>query len=315
MNRLIQTIFFTLIIGTLFACTPGSEIDVGGVVGEGVTSLSGDLPQAGALAVGTLQLENGSNGVTEEQAAVLLPLWQAYNGLAADQATAEAELDALINQISSEMTAPQLAEIEGLELTQAKLQEMIANGEIQLGPGRFGNAGQQGGDQNGNQGNGQAGGGRQGGGPGGGGPPGGGQGGGPGVGGLSEDDIATRRAERAEAAGGEDAFLVQSVGRAVVNLLNVKVNGEEGLAEGRGNRFGFINQTVATELGLELEDVQTELQNGKTLLDLIEENGGDLDSILTAINEAVAGTQMAEQDNLDELIDGILAGEQPGRGQ
>jgi hypothetical protein len=59
------------------------------------------------LAMGTLALDGTENGVGAAQAAELLPLWKAYRALINSDATAPAELVAVLEQIADTLTAAQ----------------------------------------------------------------------------------------------------------------------------------------------------------------------------------------------------------------
>jgi hypothetical protein len=73
------------------------------------------LDAANQLALGTMLLEQTENAVTPEQAAALLPLWQA---LQAGGVTAQAEVNAVLKQIEGTMTSEQLQAIAAMQLTQ-----------------------------------------------------------------------------------------------------------------------------------------------------------------------------------------------------
>lgn len=85
------------------------------------TSYTGALPVVSQLAAGTLSLEGGNLAISAEQAAALLPLWQAYRALSLSDTTAPAELEALTNQIIATMTSAQIDAINGMQLKQADL--------------------------------------------------------------------------------------------------------------------------------------------------------------------------------------------------
>ena len=271
------------------------------------------MPVVSQLAAGTIVLENGENAVTEDQAAQLLPLWQAYTSLVESGGTAQAELDGLLAQVERGMTEAQINEIAALGLTEDKFQEMVDAGEIQLGrggPGRGQNrdGGEDGAPAEGGGGRGGQGGG-QGGGLGGGGR---GQGGG-GLGNLSPDEIATRQAERIEAAGGAEAFRAAQVSGAVVRLLNVKVNGEP-VRQGNNDAFRIANETVATALEMTTEELSAALgEDGKTVQGVIEEMGGDLAAITASLNQALAESGVGQNGNICLLYtspsprDGLLS--------
>jgi len=78
------------------------------------------------LALGMLKLDGTSQAITPEQAAILLPLWQATLNLMGDTTTAEAELTAIQNQIVVALTPEQLTAIAALQLTNADLNAFYA---------------------------------------------------------------------------------------------------------------------------------------------------------------------------------------------
>jgi len=118
-----KTFIIIAILSMLFAlvgCGTGSSTDTAN--GEDGTG-SGDqwagveLNEATILAIGTIGLDGTENAVTADQASTLITLWEAYTALAYDDATAQAELDAVINGISAAMTADQLAAIDAMHIT------------------------------------------------------------------------------------------------------------------------------------------------------------------------------------------------------
>ena len=74
------------------------------------------------LAYGTLKLEGSAEAITAEQAANLLPLWQALKTLSASSTSATEEVTAVQSQISAAMAPAQVSAIAGLKLTNAMLQ-------------------------------------------------------------------------------------------------------------------------------------------------------------------------------------------------
>ena len=99
------------------------------------TSYEGALAARNQLALGTLELAGTPNAVTPEQAAALLPLWQALLSTQKSGAAAQAEVSALLSQIEGAMTAEQLAAIRAMQLTQTDLQDWAAANGITLGSG------------------------------------------------------------------------------------------------------------------------------------------------------------------------------------
>ena len=65
------------------------------------------------LVLGTIRLEETESAVTPEQAAALLPLWQALRG----GVTAQAEVNAVLKQVEGTMSEEQLAAIAAMQLT------------------------------------------------------------------------------------------------------------------------------------------------------------------------------------------------------
>jgi hypothetical protein len=82
------------------------------------TSYEGALDVTNQLALGTMEMEETANAVTPEQAATLLPLWQALQG---GEITAQAEVNAVLAQIERAMTEEQLEAIAAMELTQESM--------------------------------------------------------------------------------------------------------------------------------------------------------------------------------------------------
>jgi hypothetical protein len=84
-------------------------------------STSSRLSLEGDLLVGTFKLENTSLAVTSKQASTLLPLWEALLSLASSNTTASQEVDAVVSQIESSMSAEQVSSIAAMKLTRQDL--------------------------------------------------------------------------------------------------------------------------------------------------------------------------------------------------
>jgi predicted pyridoxine 5'-phosphate oxidase superfamily flavin-nucleotide-binding protein len=111
-------------------------VDTGGSETYVSKALDASYPDAlnasSQLALGTLQLEGTENAVRPEQAAALLPLWQALRG----GVTVQAEVNAVLKQIEGTMSQEQLAAIAAMRLTQEGLRTWME--EQGLGrPGGF----------------------------------------------------------------------------------------------------------------------------------------------------------------------------------
>lgn len=117
-------------------------------------SAEGELPLQMQLVIGTFSLEQSELAVSAEQAQELLPLWKALQSLNNSDTAAQAEIDALTEQIQQAMTPAQIEAIAGLELNaenlaavmeeldilpqfQAQLGGDEADGEFSIPPGGF----------------------------------------------------------------------------------------------------------------------------------------------------------------------------------
>ncbi|MGH2593126.1 MAG: hypothetical protein ACRDGG_06405 [Anaerolineae bacterium] len=108
------------------------------------TSYEGALPVMNQLALGSMLLDDTGQALSAEQAAKLLPLWQALRGVLSSQNPAQAEIDALLKQIESGMTADQIAAIRDMQLTQSSIVEWAQSNGVSL-DGAFGPGSGQGG--------------------------------------------------------------------------------------------------------------------------------------------------------------------------
>ena len=180
----------------------------------------GEAPVLTQLMLGTLQLENTNLAVDSAQAAELAPLWKALRSLTTSDTAAQAEIEALLEQIQDVMSADQIEAISTFEITPDDMQSIFQDLGIEFGPPE-GFEGFDGEGFNPDQFRQQFGGG----GPGGWQGPGGQFGGGPGAiqggeGDFDPEAFATQRAERGiEGFGGRTgAFLFEPL----IELLEVR---------------------------------------------------------------------------------------------
>ncbi len=115
-------------------------------VAEKASALSEDyadaLPVRNQLTLGILRLEDDSAlAVTPEQAAKLLPLWQALNSLTQSGTGAQAEIDALLLQIEGELTDTQLKAIAAMHLSREDTQKIAQEWGISSNGGGDGSGG------------------------------------------------------------------------------------------------------------------------------------------------------------------------------
>jgi len=94
------------------------------------------------LAIGTLNLEGTDHAVTSEQAAELLPLWEAYQWLHRSDTTSVVELDAVAEQIQGVMTLDQVEAINKLDLGAPAVVAMMKKLGIVLEPPDYQDAGE-----------------------------------------------------------------------------------------------------------------------------------------------------------------------------
>ena len=137
MTRTITIGILLMLLVTLTAC------------GGGAATLTEPtaLPQSIQLSMGTLKLEETPQAVTAEQAQELLPLWQMLRTLQQSDTAAQAEIEAVLNQIQGTMTPEQRAAIKQMDLTLASMRTMAQ--ELGLGMGRGEGEGSSGGQEGG----------------------------------------------------------------------------------------------------------------------------------------------------------------------
>ena len=314
-RKIAITIMTTLAILVLVACggesEPITDTDASAqpenqVVEQVETSVSDEtqlsddyadsLTIEGQLALGTIELDDTILAVSEEQAAELLILWQAYQSLSNSDIAAAAEVAAVLKQIQDTLTADQIAAISEMKLTAERMTALIEEGVLALGRGGFGSRGGDDGEGGGFPGEGVPGGipgQRQGGGRGGGLP-------GSEIGNISEDDIATRQAQFADGDfGGSKERLLTG---AVIGLLQNKT-GEFPELEGI---FATIYSIIGEEISLSVEELQSQTADGLTLAEIIENNGGDIEVIQSKLIDELSTSEQFQGRDMDAFISNLL---------
>ena len=112
-----------LLLVNLSAC--GTKSNAASVASTETANSTATLTQQ--LLYGTIGLEDSDYAVDVEQAATLLPLWKAYNVLRTDSTVATEELQGLLNQIKSTMTAEQMAYIEENNFDATSISDLAAS--------------------------------------------------------------------------------------------------------------------------------------------------------------------------------------------
>jgi hypothetical protein len=172
-----------------------------------------DIPSQTLLIVGTFELEETELAVQADQAAELLPLWQVLKGLLESETAAEAEVDALVDQIAETMTGEQMQAIESMDLTMENFTAL--NEELGLDSAFRRSGGMEDGEESSGfqRPEGMPEGLRPGGGPGGGGGP---------AEGLSPEELDSFRSTR-EAAGGGTGFGMRGGGMMNIPIIEALI--------------------------------------------------------------------------------------------
>jgi hypothetical protein len=123
-------IFLSLIAALLLAACGGSAASPQSALSA---TYSGALPVAGQLAAGTLKLEGSQAAVDAQQASELLPMWQGLSSLLNSATSSDQEIQGVVAQIESTMTAEQVAAISAMQITQSDLAGLIQNTGVASG--------------------------------------------------------------------------------------------------------------------------------------------------------------------------------------
>lgn len=133
----------TIIIAILLASCGGTAAPASttSVNSDAYVSPSLDLSYENALnarlqlTLGSLKLAETSTPITADQAATMLPLWQALQNMTRTGNSAQAEVNAVLTQIEAAFTPEQLTAIRAMELTSADLQTWASANGVTLGSG------------------------------------------------------------------------------------------------------------------------------------------------------------------------------------
>ncbi len=305
LKKLIVLGVLLVLILTTAACGNGGGDDAEASnttsTGSARVTLSEDyadaLPVPSQLAIGTLMLEETEDAVTVEQAGELLPSWKMLQALQSSGTAAQAELDAVLNQIQGAMTNEQLTAIKEMQLTPDSMTELAQ--ERGFGRGFAGGAD----DARG------AGGFR---------PPAGGfeGGGGPAVvfgpGALGGGENLSSEERQAALAERMNTFLGSTMSNMVISLLQARAKGETWEVAAPNQDFVLqrsLLAAIAEATGLDQQEIMTQTREGQTLLEIAEANGVDggeiVAQVVTAetdrVNQAVADGSLEQTDADDWL--------------
>jgi hypothetical protein len=128
MIKWIYKTFVTIFMGVgllLAGCAVLQNTATSGSSATATSAANGRIspPLSMSLALGTLNLEGTDLAVTPQQAATLLPLWQAADRLATSGSANSADLEAAFKRIQAAMTTDQLQAIQSMDLSS---QNMLA---------------------------------------------------------------------------------------------------------------------------------------------------------------------------------------------
>lgn len=260
------------------------------------------LPVASQLAIGTLMLEDTENAVTAEQAGDLLPSWKMLQALQNSDTAAQVEVDAVLNQIQGAMTDEQLLAIKEMKLTPESMTELAQERGLSIGGASA--TGEEGGRGFRPEGAFVFGGG-PGGGPGGGMGPGGAFGGGN----VNPDEMQADVADRM------NRFLGVAVSNTVISMLEARAEGKTWEVAAPDPNFGLqrtLFSAIVDAAGIDQQSMMEQLRDGKSLLEIIEASGTDVDMIVgqvvnaetERVGQAVTDGSMTQAD-ADEWLAGL----------
>jgi hypothetical protein len=124
MNAHRPIIFISLIGSLILSACGGGASQASSALS---VSYTGALPVGGQLAAGTLKLEGTDAAVDAQQANQLLPLWQGLSSLLSSATSSDQEIQGVVAQIESTMSAEQVADISAMQITTSDLTELIQN--------------------------------------------------------------------------------------------------------------------------------------------------------------------------------------------
>ena len=123
MKKTIFTLTILALLGVLVACNKATTATQ---TQNGPGGNAMPLSSATQLLAGTLKLEGTDLAVTANQAKQLLPLWQTLQELSNSNTSADQEINAVVDQIKSSMTAQQMAKITAMKLTQQDIMSLMS---------------------------------------------------------------------------------------------------------------------------------------------------------------------------------------------
>ncbi len=122
---ILPLIAFCLLAATLAGCGTIKSVSPGTSTDRLTASYTDALPVETQLVLGTLKLEGTPQAVDSASAAKLVPLYTLLEQMTTSGTSAQAEIDAVLEQIQATMTPDQIHAIAAMKLTQADLQSYL----------------------------------------------------------------------------------------------------------------------------------------------------------------------------------------------
>lgn len=135
MNKKLTILLLALLALWMTACGSTASATSTGPAPMGDPSAM-ELPATMQILLGSYQLEGSEQAITAAQAAELLPLWQVYKSLSESDSAAQAEIEALLEQIQETMTPEQMIAIEAMQLTREDMGAIMEELGVAMGGGR-----------------------------------------------------------------------------------------------------------------------------------------------------------------------------------
>jgi hypothetical protein len=124
-KRILSLIAVSLFAILLAGCGTAKAVSTSTSSDRLNASYTGALPVETQLVLGTLKLEGTSLAVDSAAAAKLVPLYSLLQQMTASGTSAQAEIDAVLDQIQGTMTPDQIHAIAAMKLTQTDLQSYL----------------------------------------------------------------------------------------------------------------------------------------------------------------------------------------------
>jgi hypothetical protein len=125
MKKALFGLTIIVLLFVLVACSKTSNA-------SGASGNSAALSSQAELLIGTFKLENTDLAVSSDQAAKLLPLWQTLQSLTTSNTAATEEINSVVDQIKSTMTAAQMDKITAMKLTQQDMLSIMSQSGVPI---------------------------------------------------------------------------------------------------------------------------------------------------------------------------------------